>query len=300
MSQHSRRIALAPIALFTFKRPFHTRRTLEALTRNVEFAESPLFIYCDGARNEADEEQVEKTRQLVHDWPHPNKTVIERELNCGLANSIIVGVTEICRRFGRVVVVEDDILTASNFLAYMNQALNFYQDNPKIWAISGFSYPMKSLRNLEHDATFGFRASSWGWASWGDRWDKVDWEVTDYADFMKDRDARARFKLGGSDLCRMLRGQMRGKINSWAIRFCYAQFRNEMYDVFPKVSKTISIGFDIGATHTTGQSRRFQTTIDDGQQRLFSFPSNVKVDNVISREFASKFSLLNILKHKFF
>jgi len=156
----------APIALFTFKRPDHTRKTLESLVGNPEFLDSPLFIYCDGARNDDEAEQVEETRQLIRDWPHPNKTVIERKRNWGLANSIIDGVTSLCEQFGKVIIIEDDMVLSEYFLSYMNDGLNCYINDQQVISIHGYCYPIDGLPE-----TFFLKgADCWGWATWKDRW----------------------------------------------------------------------------------------------------------------------------------
>ncbi len=160
-------MVLAPIALFTFKRPEHTRKSLESLALNPEFTGSPLFIYCDGARNETEAAQVDETRKLVRSWPHPLKTIIERDRNWGLANSIIDGVTQQCDEHGKVIVLEDDMVVTAYFLNYMNTALTKYQDDDRVISIHGYSFPIDGLP----EAFFIKGASCWGWATWKRGWD---------------------------------------------------------------------------------------------------------------------------------
>src|ERR1700682_2325806 len=129
----------APIALFVFNRPDHTRRTVEALRANAHAAASELFVFCDAARDAKDASGVAGVREFVHGITgFRSCTVIEKEKNLGLANSIIGGVTEVLRRDDRVIVMEDDLVTSPFFLSYMNEALEYYQDDDRVASIHGY------------------------------------------------------------------------------------------------------------------------------------------------------------------
>ena len=105
----------------------------------------------------------------------------------------------------------------------MNGALDYYKNVPNIWSISGYSFPMKSLKNYPHDVFYSYRGSSWGWATWLDRWVKTDWEVKDYEKMMQDKEWLNRFKRGGADLPGMLGLQMEGKNITWAVLWVFTQ-----------------------------------------------------------------------------
>jgi len=247
---------LAPVCLFTYNRLVETQKTLDALKSNFLALSSDLIVFSDGAKNKSAVESVNLVREYLKTVEgFKSVTVIERQENYGLAKSIISGVSEVIDKHGQIIVLEDDLVTSPNFLSYMNKSLDFYDKKSKIWSVSGFSFPMSYQPNYNFDVAFGVRASSWGWATWADRWDKVDWDVADYTSFIKDKKAQKEFKQGGSDLCKMLNDQMTGKINSWAIRFCYAQFKNKALDVYPVSSKIKNIGFSAEATHTGGMDK---------------------------------------------
>ena len=291
---------LAPICLFTYNRLPETKQTVKALRLNNQAINSDLYIFSDAPKNVLAIDEVLSVRNFLRTINGFNRvTIIERNVNLGLAKSIISGVTEVIVKYGKVIVLEDDLITTTNFLDYMNEALSFYEKNTDIWSVSGFSFPIKYPDEYIFDAAFGVRASSWGWATWSDRWSKVDWEVSDYSMFLEDRNAQKQFNQGGSDLCHMLSKQMSGQINSWAIRFCYAQFRNKAFDVFPRVSKVHNIGFSESATHTNGMDSRFATVTDKTGLTAFSFPYDVRIDSQILSQFRKPFSLMTRLKYKF-
>ena len=160
---------LAPIALFVYNRPEHTRRTLSYLQKNLLADESRLFIFSDAAKTEADKTKVELVRQLVKDITgFKSVKIIERKENLGLANSIISGVTQLVNEYGKVIVFEDDLLSSVYTLQYFNEALKRYADEEKVMHIGAYMY---NLADKSLPQTFFYRAaSSWGWATWARAW----------------------------------------------------------------------------------------------------------------------------------
>lgn len=280
----------APICLFVFKRPDLTRRVVDALRKNALADSSVLYVFSDEGRTEEEREKVNEVRELVRSISgFKSVFVTEQSFNKGLANSIIDGVTEVLEQNDAVIVLEDDLVVSSNFLEYMNQALAAYESNNDVFSISGYTMKLPSLRKINGDVYFGYRASSWGWATWKDRWESVDWLVSDYQQFSTDRKRIRLFQRGGADLPRMLRKQMQGRIDSWAIRFCYSQFNQGKLTAFPAISKIASIGFGASATHTK-KTTRFDTDLDTGEQMDFEFPEEVKVEPHLAKGFRQKFS----------
>ena len=206
-----------------------------------------------------------------------------------MADSIIYGVSRVLKDHKSVIVLEDDLIASRNFLDFMNQALNFYKNDINIFSISGYTMNLPSLPGSK-DYYFGLRASSWGWGVWKNKWKNINWNKEYYTDLFDDKISQKKFNLGGSDLTRMLRHQYEGKIDSWAIRFCYNQYKQNLMTVFPTTSKIISIGFGEGATHTN-KTRRFNTKIDNSSNRIFEFNYYKSLDMKLVREHSYKFSI---------
>lgn len=290
---------LSPICLFTYNRLSETQQTVAALQQNFLAKESELFIFSDGAKNEEGIVKVNEVRTFIKSISgFKSVTVFESKENKGLASSIIDGVSTIIEKYGKVIVLEDDLITGPNFLDFMNQALGFYENNAKIFSISGYSMDLHSLNKYPKDYYLGVRASSWGWATWKNCWDMVDWEMKDYGAFIKDKSKRKAFRGGGSDMSYMLKKQMNGKIDSWAIRWCFNQFKKNQLTVFPSKSKVMSIGFGNEATHTK-KTKRFDTKIDNSQKIKFHFDEDINVDTILLKEFRQKFSIINRIKDRF-
>ena len=284
---------MAPIVLFVHARPDHTKRTIESLLTNPEAVRSELHIFCDGARDRPGEAaQVEKVRSLVRGVVGFSQVILnESTKNRGLGASIISGISHLFELHDRLIVLEDDLLLSPGFLAYMNQALETYSDSDRVLSISGFSYPIRFSRHYPWDAALGIRASSWGWATWKNRWEKIDWKVSDYDNFRRDPSARRRFNRGGSDLAWMLDRQQSGQINSWAIRFCYHQFKHGLLDVFPVRSLVENIGWGADASNCEVDVRSWRTDFWFVPPVVFRFPNATQPDPKVLSRFASFNSL---------
>jgi GT2 family glycosyltransferase len=238
----------SPIALFVYNRPHHTRKTLESLMVNAEFSDSLLYVFCDGAKRKKDIPLVQATRELIRSYELDNATIIEREENMGLANSIITGVTELCNKYGRVIVVEDDLYLSPYFLKYMNTALDTYEEYDKVMHISGYMFPVRG----QLPVTFFYRATScWGWGTWKRAWDKFEPEVPTLLAGFKNRKKRREFDIQGSmKYYRMLILQAIGMSDSWAIRWYASVFLNNGLCLHPGKSLVNNIGHDDSGVHS--------------------------------------------------
>lgn len=254
---------LAPIIVFTYRRV--PDKLIDSLLENSLSKESELIIFSDGNKNDNDLKDIQKVREYIKTITGFNTIkIVESKINKGLANSIIDGVTDVIEEYGRVIVLEDDLIVSSDFLDYMNDALNFYKDNKNIWSISGYGPRIPCLEDYSYDIYLSLRVSPWGWATWQDRWEKIDWEVKNYDQLIKDKELKKKFNLAGNDMFKMLELQMLGKIDSWAIRWYYNQFELGLYTIYPKRSKVVNIGFmDDKGTHTRGEDTKWMVALDN-------------------------------------
>lgn len=283
----------APLVVFVYNRPEHTKRLLESINNLKEAPHTKMYVFSDQAKDEKDKEKVDEVRRLLDAFASGESNfckveVRKAEKNKGLADSIIEGVTDIIAQYGRVIVLEDDLIVSTDFLRYMNQALDYYKFNSDVWAISGYTFPMKSLRNYNHDVYFSGRGCSWGWGTWIDRWITVDWQVSDYATFKHNWKSRQKFAKWGVDLPEMLDAYMEGEIHSWAIRWCYAAFKQEKVTVYPVKSRVSNCGTDGTGTNYTTSVSKYDTTLNESTADCV-FEKCV-VNRKIQREFAYKFA----------
>lgn len=287
---------LAPVVLFTYKRVDTLELAVGALRQNFLAKETDLFIFSDGFRKEAERVEVNNLRAFLHTIDgFRSVTIHESEGNKGLARSVIDGVTQVINQYQRAIVLEDDLLTSPNFLTFMNAALSRYKQNKNVLSISGYSMEMNYRGQV--DVYFTKRSTSWGWATWKDRWEKVDWEVSNYGEFLTDNRKQRNFNKMGSDLATMLKKQMRGQMNSWAIRWVYHQFERDLFSVYPTISKVQNIGFGGNATHTFDYFNRYRTTLDNTGRTEFHF-TEPHLDPGFLRKFLKIFSVRTRLWYK--
>lgn len=282
----------APILLFTYKRLETLKQTVEALKNNFLASESNLYIFSDAGKTEADTIIVSDIRSYLKTIKGFKKVeIFEAEVNLGLANSIISGVSKIVNLYGKVIVLEDDLRTTPNFLSYMNACLVQYESSEKVFSISGYSFNLGKDKNGIEDSYFLNRGWSWGWATWKNKWNDVDWKVSDYDKFSNDISSRKRFAQGGSDLNKMLDSQMTGKLDSWAIRWFYHQFKINGLTLYPVYSKVYNEGFDSNATHTTGSSSRYNPLLDNTHKTEYIFPENIEITKAFQKRFQDKMGI---------
>jgi hypothetical protein len=289
---------LAPIALFCYKRLDTLKQTIEALKKNDLAPESELFIFSDGPKKPADEHVIKEIRNYLQTVTGFKKTtVIEAPANKGLATSIISGVTDIINKYGKIIVLEDDLLTSKNFLVYMNEGLDFYENKSKIFSVGAFTIPMKGLK--KNSVYLTRRADSCGWGTWKDRWNVIDWDVKDYPSLMESRARQRAFNRMGSDMTGLLTKQRQGKINSWAIRWCYHQFKQDLFSVHPVMSKIKNIGFDSpDATHTKEKFNRFDTDLDINVNTDTDFDIPIRLEKKVIRQFIRPYTIPNRIWYK--
>lgn len=268
----------APIVVFGFNRPDALKNTISSLLRNKEAKDSDLFVYVDGPRigKEGEREKVEEVKEYVKSisgFKSLRYTFAEK--NKGLADSIIGGVSDVINQYGKVIVLEDDLVLMPNFLNFMNQGLEFYENNQSVMSVCGYTCKVNAPKDYLHDAYFFTRSSSWGWGTWKDRWEKVDWKLDDWDSVVANRNAFVSSQ--GSDVFKMLSDCKHGKNHSWAIRFCYAQFVLKRLSVFPVKSLVDNEGFGGDGTNCKRYSR-FKFELNEEKEHLtFRFPTDVKL-----------------------
>jgi hypothetical protein len=273
----------APIALFVFNRQWHTQQTIEALRNNELAAKSELFIFSDGPRYRSDKGKVQSVRQYLKTVSgFKNMAIFERTENLGLGPSIIDGVTELINRYGRVVVLEDDMVTSPYFLRFMNDALDFYNDEERVISIHGYIYPMKE----QLPETFFLKgADCWGWATWKRGWDLFETNGKKLLDELKARKLTREFDFNGSySYTRMLANHVRGKNNSWAIRWYASAFLKDKLTLYPGISLVKNIGMDASGTHCI-PTDMFKADLSDRPIRIERIP--VEENSASKIEFAA-------------
>lgn len=238
----------APIALFVYNRPKHTRQTLEALQANALANQSDLFVFCDGPKDNARPEALEaitEVRSLVKAKPWcKTVTIYESKTNKGLAESIIEGVSQTVNQFGKIIVLEDDIVTSKGFLRYMNEALNLYEQEDKVMHIGSYLPYTNSYKKLPETFLSRFM-SCWGWATWKSSWQRANFDTRELYEQLNNPKVRYDFNLEGVlNFHEQLENNINGSIHTWAIKWFASIFLCNGLCLYPSHSLTKNIGFD--------------------------------------------------------
>ncbi|NQD71313.1 glycosyltransferase [Sphingobacterium shayense] len=264
---------IAPIVLFVYNRPKHTRKVLMALEKNLLASQSLLYIVSDGPKNANAVEPVNAVRSIIREpWAFKHITIIERKHNLGLAGNVIDGVTKIINKHGRIIVLEDDLETSPWALTYFNDALERYEHNERVMEISGYMYPVQHPRRLPK--SFFFRvANSWGWATWKSAWDRFNPDINELTKDFTRKDKK-RFSIDGKEnFWKQVKEYKAGKINSWAIRWYLSVFNNNGLVLYPRFSMVQNLGTDGSGTHSDLDDAY---RVELAQSRVKYFPEEIE------------------------
>lgn len=244
---------LAPIVLFVYNRPLHTEQTLEALSKNTLAQESKLYIFADGPKEGADKEtkrNIIKTREVIraNTWCK-EVHIVESQTNKGLANSIIMGVSKVVNEYGKVIVLEDDMILSPGFLNYMNDALAVYKEDDVVMHISGYIPLTSGAKKLPE--TFFLRfMSCWGWGTWKRAWKELILDEEQLHKSLIERNDFNAFNLEGSvKVFEQLEQNRSGKISTWAVKWYSSIFLKGGLCLYPKKSLVKQIGIDGSGVH---------------------------------------------------
>jgi hypothetical protein len=263
---------LAPIALFVYNRPEHTRRTLSYLQKNQLADESRLFIFSDGPKTEVDRDRIDEVRRIIKDVTgFRSVNVTERNENLGLANSIISGVTKLVNEYDKVIVFEDDLLTSPYTLQYFNEALTRYSNEEKVMHIGAYMY---DLPDKKLPQTFFYRAAtSWGWATWARAWKDFEPDI-DKLIPQFDKQKIHQFSIEGNmNFWKQMEGFKAGRNNSWAIRWYASIFLKNGLTVNPSHSLIHNIGHDGSGVHSNNEKTYH---VQVAQKPVTEFPTEIK------------------------
>lgn len=290
---------LAPIVVFTYCRKKNTVETITSLLGNDEAAYTDLIVYSDAPKNDKAIDKVTETRNYLQSINgFKSIRIIEREQNFGLAKNIMTGVTDVVNEYGRAIILEDDMTVSKYFLRYMNDGLERYKDNPQVASIHGYIYPTEMNSNLPE--TFFIKgADCWGWATWKRAWDCFTPDARYLYNEIKKKNLIKEFEFDYSyGYYTMLKRQINGKANSWAVCWYASAFIKNMLTLYPNQPMVILNGLDgEGSTHGENENQQKYATVLR-QQPIESFPTGDNVvENKMGRRCFKRFFLKDLTLH---
>lgn len=290
---------MSPICLFVYKRYETTKLMLESLLACPECKDSELYVFMDEARNDDEAKAVERVRRLFDNLQGFKKVnLFPARMNKGMANSVIDGVTKVLQEHDDIIVLEDDLVVSPDFLQFMNAALKAYKDRSDIWSISGYTPRLQELEGNGRNGVFVVpRAQCWGWATWSDRWETVDWDVSDFSRLAQSKELRKEFDKGGNDLFRTLEMERRERIESWAVRWAYAAAKQSRWTVNPMQSKVQNIGLKSSESHVGWHDERHNVELHGNATVI---DPDVRADETLVNAFKKHHDLSIISKIGYF
>ena len=269
---------LAPIVLFVYNRPEHTQQTLACLINNKLASESTLYVFADGPKENATHDErknIFETRSLFTNLKGFKEVIVyEKENNHGLATSIITGVTEIINKHGKVIVLEDDLLTSPHFLEFMNEGLVLYQNSQNVYSINGYMF---KLNYPEYKTVLLPYTSTWGWATWANKWIVFNREMKGKEILINNHFLANRFNIADYKYTEMLNFEN----NSWGIKWYFSVFVRGGLNVFSTQSLVKNIGFDGSGTN--------RSYFDELEETLTQEPIIYNQNESIDLDFFDKF-----------
>lgn len=283
---------LAPIVVFVYRRLDHVKQVIEALKRNPEAKYSELIIFSDAGKDEKTQKEVETVRAYVKMLKgFASVQVIEREYNWGIEKSEIDGITKVVNQYGKIIVLEDDIIVGRDFLGFMNTALCEYQNEKRVSSITGYSFISSEECNRElPEYAFTQLTSAWGWGTWKDRWqffeDKIykkDFKI------LLNKAVRQKFDHGFVYSDMLVRQCVKGYV-TWDILWYWTCFKKEMLTLFPVKTMVNNIGMDGTGVHYTDDA--VQNRIEDLEVvHTNNFPKEIKEQKKVRQQ------IENVLDH---
>lgn len=246
-----------PVVMFGFNRPDIQKMSMKCYSECIGAGERDIFVFLDGPRNDADKQcsdQIETMLESYRNTQFPRMKIIRRDKNYGCRENIVQGITEVISKYGRVIIIEDDILVSKTFLKFMDAALDFYDNDHRIWCIDGFhDYTFKVPKDYKHDLYLvAYMSAAWGWATWKDRWEKVDFDMHDWPEYNKSPENVEKLDSVSYVLRHWLDAQYNGTLKTWDVQCWYHMVKNNYYAIEPRYQLSKNIGCVPKSEHFSG------------------------------------------------
>ena len=287
----------APVVMISFNRPDLVRLTMQNISLSYGVEDRDIFMFIDGPRNESDASAQEEIFEIVSAYKTklPRIDIIRRERNYGCRGNIVDAITYVINQYGRTIIVEDDILVSRTFLKYMDAALDFYEADKGIWCINAYQSPfLKIPRDYPMDVYLNPVNMCWGWGTWANRWNCVDFEMSDWSERKSDEALIAKLNKAGRQIIPMIEAQVAGRLRTWDVQCTYHVVKNDLLCVEPRFQLTKNIGFLPGGEHITADNPLYsRRKYYDFMPRL---ERNIMLDNRIAKQWENLCSNWSLAK----
>ncbi len=238
--------ALAPVVMISYNRPDWIQLSLNNVALAHGAVDHEIFVFIDGPRSEGDRILQDRICEIAVSYKQklPKLNIIRRDRNYGCRGNIVDAISTVITQYGKVIVIEDDVLVSRTFLEYMDDALKFYKDDKKIWSINAYQSPELHIpKDYPYDIYLNPINLCWGWGTWKDRWEQVDFDMEDWPVMRTNSDMIARLNRSGRHILGMIESQFAGRLRTWDVQCTYHVIKNGLMSVEPRYQLSKNIGF---------------------------------------------------------
>lgn len=244
----------APIVMISYNRPGFVRLSMNNMVLANGSADHDVFMFIDGPRNNEDKVKQDEIQAIASSYKKrlPKLTIIRRDSNYGCRRNIVEAISQIISKYGKVIVIEDDVLVSRTFLDYMDKSLDFYEDDKLIWSINAYQSPnLRIPKDYPNDVYLDPVNMCWGWGTWIDRWNQVDFDLKNWETEKTKPEIVSRLNKAGRHLIDMIEAQATGRLKTWDVQCAYHIVKNGLMTIEPKYQLSKNIGFDaaVGGVH---------------------------------------------------
>ncbi|MDL2264540.1 hypothetical protein LJC31_07805 [Synergistaceae bacterium OttesenSCG-928-I11] len=297
--------SLAPVVLFVYNRIDCLKSTIRALANNELACQSDLFIFSDGPKSDSDALKVNQVREYIRNIEgFASLSLVLREQNLGLANSIISGVTQIIDQYGKIIILEDDLVTSRFFLNYMNDGLDIYENDSRVATIQGCRMPWDNTCLPE--TYFLPSEGCLGWGTWKRAWKDFEPDARYLYEKIKHGKHKKEFDFDLSyPFTRLLKHQVDGKVDSWAIRWYASNFLLKRVGLYPRENFVQHIGYENESTHCSrvNDIEKFVAPLTESYEKIRKIPINIHdgafhaIKNYYKRAYPQRHPMLEVFVH---
>ncbi len=253
----------APILVSVYDRLDTFSKCIDALQKNDLSVDSELFIVSDGPKDKSSVGRIDKVRAFARNINGFKKVnLIFRDENFGSFKSITEAERQIIKEFGRIILLEDDIIASPGFLRFLNSALEYYESNKTIFSVSSYVHPINYISKFNGYCITAPFHCPWGYATWLDRYDQINPNLNPLVDIKKDKYIYKYLTKYSPFILKSLIDDFKKNLGYIDVRISTQMMLKKMVSIYPAKSLSFNIGFDGSGERMKKESRTLPDLID--------------------------------------
>lgn len=274
--KNSEELIYAPVLIPTLNRYDHFVRCLESLEECTGAEKTDVYVALDYPPSEHYREGWKRIDAYLHEKENNNGfnhlIVYRRETNYFFSGkgNLTTAIKDLPECIDRYIISEDDNIFSPNFLEYVNDGLEKFENDPNCLAVCGYNYQGVKLNGYNYNCYLSREYSAWGVGFWKKKREKLEYIFKiDYAKFIMSKweNIWKLYKNEPRLLNTILLNLDCGKIFGDTMLVSY-QYLNNKYSLFPKTSKIRNMGFDGTGTSIFEVDNSYMSQIIDSESHF--------------------------------